>query len=350
MKRSLIFLTVFVVAFALVTAGCGSQSAAPEKSTEAVGATEKPTTAAEPIIIKFAHQNSPQDNVNKAAEMIKEGVEARTNGAVKIEIFPSGQVGDNKEALEQARLGGNIMGQFGCTTLEEYMPDYGIFLYPFMFENWEQATKLTNSDLVKGWEKKLQSEQNIVVLGYANFGVRNMYSVKKPIYSPEDTKGMGIRVQPTKMYNEMIKGLGANPQSIPWMELYSALAQNVVDAAEAPVTSMLDQKHNEVVKYLTLTGHVVDVCNFCIGNDIYNKLNEEQKSILSEETLKAADWYSNETATVSEALFDEVEASGVTVIRDVDKAPFREATKDVYKVFPEWSEGLYDQVRAIIEG
>lgn len=304
--------------------------------------------AADPIVIKFAHQNSPQDNIQKAAEMIKENVEARTNGGVEIDIFPSGQIGDNKSALEQARFGGNIMGQFGCTTLEEYLPDYGIFLYPFIFTDWAQATKLTSSDLVKGWEQQLMDQENIRVLAYANFGVRNMYSVKTPIYSPDDIKGMGMRVQSTKMYNEMVKALGGTPQSIPWMELYSALAQNVIDAAEAPITSMLDQKHNEVVKYLTLTGHVVDVCNFCISNELFNSLSEEQQAILLEETSAAADWYSAETLKVSEDLIKQVEDSGVTVIRDFDIVPFQEATKDIHLQFPEWSEGLYDQVKAII--
>ena len=304
---------------------------------------------AEPIVIKFGHMNSPEDKVHKAAEMIKAGLAERTNGAVVIEIFPSGQLGENKEVLEQARLGSNIMGQFGLGHLEEYVHDYSIFLHPFMFNNWQEALKVTNSALVKGWEQELSNDYNIVVLGYANFGVRNLYTISKPVRSVADMKGMSIRVQPVKMYTEMIKAMGASPQTLPWMEVYSALAQGVVDGAEAPPSSMLDQKHNEVVKYLSITEHMLDVTPFCTSVEVFDSLSHEQQKILIEETEKATEWMTNAVLENTAKLINDIEASGVTVIRDVDKASFQNAMKNVWEAFPEWSDGLFEQVKKIAQ-
>ncbi len=324
--------------FALVTAGCACLFLA-----FAVQA-----MAAKPISIRFAHMNSPQDKVHKAAEMIKAGVEERTSGQVRITIFPSGQLGENKDVLEQARLGSNLMGQFGPGHLGEYVPNFSFFLHPFMFANWDEARKLTESDLVKGWEKQLRDEFGIVVLGYGNFGVRDFYTLNKPIRTPADTKGLAIRVQAVKMYTEMIAAIGASAQTLPWMEVYSALSQRVIDGAEAPPSSMLDQKHNELVKYMSVTEHMLDVVPFCTSTKVFDSLSPEQQTILLEETAKALEWMSAEVTRSNDELVDAIEASGVTVIRDVDREAFREATKNIQKAFPEWSEGLYEQALEII--
>jgi tripartite ATP-independent transporter DctP family solute receptor len=260
-----------------------------------------------PFVIKFGHMNSIEDNVHKAGLMIKENVENKTNGAFKIEIFPSGQLGENKEVLEQARLGGNIMGQVGLGNIEEYIPNFGIFLGPFLFNNWEEAVKLINSDLVREWERELEEKAGIIILAYANFGVRDLYTVNKPVRKPEDTKGLKIRVQPVKMYTEMIKSMGATPTPMPWPEVYSALAQKVIDGAEAPPRSMLDQRHYELVKYFNLTDHMLDVTVFATSVQVYNRLKPEYQEILKSETLKAADWMTNENMESHEECIKEIE-------------------------------------------
>ncbi len=353
-KRGMAALMATVLAGSML-AGCGSTAAtetAPADTSSSSAATEAAPEAApeavDPVVIKFAHMNSDADAVHLAAEQIKANVEERTGGAVQIEIYPSGQLGENKEVLEQARLGSNIMGQFGVGHLEEYVPDYGIFLHPFMFNSWDEAKKVTESDLVAGWEAELEAEHDIVVLGYANFGVRDFYTINKPIEKPEDLAGMSIRVQPVKMYTEMIGALGAAPQTISWMEVYSALTQGVVDGAEAPPSSMLDQKHNEVAKYFSVTEHMMDVVPFCIGMDTYNELTAEQQAILKEETVAATAWMSEEVMANAEAQIQQIEDSGVTVIRDIDKKPFQEATANISEAFPEWSDGLYETIMAVI--
>jgi tripartite ATP-independent transporter DctP family solute receptor len=311
-------------------------------------ASDDTAASGEVVTIKFAHMNSPEDNVQKAAEKIKEGVESRTNGQVVIELYPSGQLGENKEVLEQARLGDNTMGQFGVGHLEEYVHNYSIFLYPFLFDDWSQAQTLVSSDLVKGWEEELETQHGIVVLGYANFGVRDLYTIDKPVRTPADCKGLKIRVQSVKMYTEMITAIGAAPTTLPWMEVYSALTQKVVDGAEAPPRSILDQKHNEAVKYLSMTDHMMDVVPFAIGAQTFNALTEEQQQILMEETQAACDWMTQANEEGRDAAIEEIEASGVEIIRDVDVDAFREATKEIYQAFPEWTEGLYNDVLEII--
>lgn len=341
-----------IFAFIMIIGTCLNACAQNDESTKMPGTaseTVSATAASENVItIKLAHMNSTSDAVHKAAEKIKAGVEKRTGNQVMIELYPSGQLGENKEVLEQALLGSNLMGQCSVGLLEEYVPNYSIFLHPFLFNSWEEAQKVINSDLVKGWEDDLKDNHNIVVLGYGNFGVRDFYTVNTPVRTPEDMRGLLIRVQPIQMYTEMITALGASPQTLPWMEVYSALTQKVVDGAEAPPSSIVDQKHYEVVKYLSVTEHMLDVTTFCTSRQLFESLTKEQQQILLEETASALEWMSQEVMANNDKLLDEIEATGVEVIRDVDKPAFQEATKNISEAFPEWSDGLYEEVLSII--
>ncbi|EHA16367.1 TRAP transporter substrate-binding protein [Halomonas sp. HAL1] len=301
-------------------------------------------------VVRFAHMNSPEHFVHIAAEEMAETVDMRTNGEVKIELFPSGQLGENGSVTEQMSFGADLMGQVGIGMLADYAPDYSIVLYPFLYPDFESAKRLLASDLIKNLEATV-AENNIKVMCYAHFGVRDLYTRNVEVHSPSDSEGLSIRVQPVTIYTELVRlvfGGAATP--MPWPDVYSALAQGVIDAAEAPPSAMIDQKHYENTQFFIQTNHMTDIVPVTVSASWYNNLSEANQAIFQEESSAACDRMSEASIASYEAGIEKLAAEGMTIISDIDRAAFAERAAGIAEAFPEWSPGLYDQAKSIVEG
>lgn len=308
------------------------------------------TSASAETVVRFAHMNSPDHFVHTAAEAMAAKVAERTNGEVKIELFPSGQLGENGAVVEQMSFGADMMGQVGIGMLADYVPDYSIVLYPFLYPDFDGAKRLLASDLISGMEEKV-AENNIRVLCYAHFGVRDLYTRNVPVRSPEDSRGLSIRVQPVTIYTEMVRLVfegAATP--MPWPDVYSALAQGVIDAAEAPPSAMIDQKHYESAKFLSQTNHMTDIVPVAISASWFNALSQEHQDIFAEEANTACEAMSEASIASYEEGIETLAKNGMTIISDVDREAFAARAGQIAQAFPEWSEGLYDRAKAIVDG
>lgn len=307
-------------------------------------------SAAAQTTVRFAHMNSPGHFVNTAGEAMAKAIAERTGGAVKVQMFPSGQLGENAQVTEQISLGGALIGQVGVGTIANYVPDYSILVYPFIYPDFETAKRFLKSDLVKDLEAKAE-KNNIKVLCYLHFGVRDLYARNKPVRTPADSAGLKIRVQPVTIYTEMVKTvMGGAPTPMPWPEVYSALAQGVIDAAEAPPSAIIDQKHYENAKYLSQTNHILDLSPLVMSAAAFKGLSPDHQKVVSEEAQKACDAMSAASVASYEKGIADLKAKGMTVIADVDKAAFADRAADIAKAFPTWSPNLYQRVRASITG
>ncbi len=299
--------------------------------------------------IRYAHMNSPSHFVNTAGQTMADKINERTGGEVNVEMFPSGQLGENSQITEQITLGGNMIGQVGVGTIANYVPDFSVIVYPFMYPNFEAAKKFLASDLVGELETKAE-ESNVKVLCYFAFGIRDLYTRDTEVHTPEDMKGLKMRVQPVTVYTEMVKQVfDAAPTPMPWPEVYSALAQGVIDAAEAPPAAILDQKHQEHAKYLIQTNHILDISPVVISASLFNSLSEENQAIVQEEADAACASMSETALQGYEAGIQTLRDSGMTVISDIDKSKFSARAGGIADAFPEWSDGLYQRARAIID-
>lgn len=299
--------------------------------------------------IRYAHMNSPSHFVNTAGQAMADKIKERTGGEVNVEMFPSGQLGENSQITEQITLGGNMIGQVGVGTIANYVPDFSVIVYPFMYPNYDGAKKFLDSDLVGELEAKAE-ENNVKVLCYFAFGIRDLYTRDTEVHSPEDMSGLKMRVQPVTVYTEMVKQVfDAAPTPMPWPEVYSALAQGVIDAAEAPPAAILDQKHQEHAKYLIQTNHILDISPVVISASLFNGLSEEHQTAVQEEADAACASMSETALQGYEAGIQTLRDSGMTVIGDIDKSKFSARAGGIADAFPEWSDGLYQRARAIID-
>jgi TRAP-type transport system periplasmic protein len=157
-----------------------------------------------------------------------------------------------------------------------------------------------------------------------------------------------VRVPPNQMWLETFKAMGARPTTVQWSEVYSALQQGVVAAAEAPLGSLYGSKLFEVKKTLSLTSHFIAWVNFVASESFFQSLPPDLQAILLEEGQKAGDEMTRLTLEKQEQYLAQFKEAGMTIVEDVDLAAFQKQTESVYSAFPNWTPGLHEQIQAII--
>ena len=299
--------------------------------------------------IRYAHMNSPSHFVNVESQTMADTIRERTGGEVDIDMFPSGQLGENSQITEQISLGGDMIGQVGVGTLANYVPDFSVIVFPFLYPDYAAAQRLLASDLVKDLEAQAEEKANAKVLCYFAFGIRDLYTRDTEVREPQDMKGLKMRVQPVTVYTEMVKQVfEAAPTPMPWPEVYSALAQGVIDAAEAPPAAILDQKHHEHAKYLIQTNHILDISPVVISASLFNSLSEENRTIVQEEADAACERMSTAALDGYSAGIEELSSLGMTIISDIDQSAFSDRAAGIADAFPEWSDDLYARAKAAV--
>ena len=303
---------------------------------------------AQQIKIRFAHSLSTTEPAHVAAEYFAKNVAERTNGRVQIQVFPGEQLGSGKDVNEMIRQGANVMNITDPGYLSDFVPDVGVLNGPYLIKTPQEYEKLLASNWFKDVEKKLEAAGFKLIMANGYFGQRELIA-DKPVRRPEDMAGMTVRVPPNPMWIETFKAMGARPTTVQWSEVYSALQQNVVEAAEAPLGSLWGSKLHETRKVISLTGHFTAFVMWPMNAAYFNKLPKDVQDILLEEGKKAGDYMTQLTLEQKQVYIDRFKQAGVTVIDDVDVPAFQKATASVYKAFPKWTPGLHDTVMAILQ-
>lgn len=297
-------------------------------------------------VLKVAYENHPDSVLDREVKYWAELLEKRSNGRVKIERYPSSQLGTKQEVLEQAQLGANVAIIADAGFLGEYVPDFTILSGPY-FADWDKLFKLLKTDWFKGLEAKL-ADKGLEGLAYNwMYGSRSLVA-NKPVNTPKDMEGLKIRVPGSKIQIEAFKAMGATPTPMPLGEVYPALTQKVIDGAENPLNVLYEQKLYEPTKNLSLLEYLNMNIAWMAGKAYLDTLPADVKQLLKE-TCEEAGLYSHKLVPEEDAkLIKKMEQEGVKIIK-VDKAPFREASKATYTKFPEWTPGLYENVQKLLE-
>lgn len=364
MKKKLIALTLSLTMAALTIVGCGSantdsagtNTAAEETQDEAqdTGAEQEQTPAAETasaeVVIQFGHDNNEGDPVQEAAKFWAERLSEVSGGTMKLEVFPSGQLGSKSDLIDQILAGDSVVciGN-GPFLADRGAQDLGIMQAPYLFETWEQLDALVASDW---WGEQMTQLENAglkVIADNWRYGVRHTITTK-PVTSVTDLKGMKIRTQSSTVHVKGFEVLGAAPTPMALSEVYTSLSQGTIDGLENPLSVIYSGKFHEVAKNLMLDGHIRDLSQIVISNDFFNTLTEEQQGWLLE-TAKEAGLHQNELAEAAdEECLQKLQDEGVTVT-EIDFDEFRAAAEPFYEdttLTSLWSDGLVERVKEII--
>jgi TRAP-type transport system periplasmic protein len=213
-----------------------------------------PSGNAEPVTLTFAHAATTTHPAHLAAMQFAKRVEERSNGEIKIEIFPASQLGSETEVMGKVRLGVIDMEASSLNYLIKYEKAFAVVVMPYQFDSYEHAHRVLDGPAM-AWLAPLAEKQGFVILSNWEWGFRNLTNNKRPINKPEDVRGLKIRVPPVAELEAGMQALGAEVSKIGFKELYLALSQGLVDGQENPLNVIYYNKLYEVQKHLALTRH-----------------------------------------------------------------------------------------------
>lgn len=291
-------------------------------------------TASAATTLKLAHAAPESDLQQDMSLFFKKEIEKRTDGEVKVNIFPQGQLGNDKQMIDGTRSGIVDISMVGLNNWSGLLPESAAFTLPFMFPSREAAYSALDGGIGQGVLKDME-QFGIKGLGYPENGYRNMTNNRNPIRTPADVEGLRMRVNNSKALNDMFAGLKANPQQIPVAELYTALETGVVDAQDHPIGVTLSFKFYEVQKYLSMTQHAYSPLVLTMNLKKFNKLTAEQQQIVTDVAKEAVDMQRELSIKKEDAMIAELESHGMKVNRDVDGAAFQKLVKPVWNSFIE---------------
>jgi TRAP-type transport system periplasmic protein len=327
MKRVLSLLFVLCL---MILGACSQQSTNNENNEEPKDSDVKTSEK----LMKLAVVTSEDRSLTKGLVKFGELVESKTNGSIKVEVFPNGQLGGDREVFESLQFG-SIQGTTMSTgPIAQFVPKFNVFDLPFLFPNSEVAYGVLDGKIGTDLLAELES-QNVIGLNYWENGFRHLTNGVKEVKTPDDVKGLKIRTLENDLHMDIWSELGANPTPMAFTELFAGLQQGVVDGQENPVGNVTANKFYEVQKYLSKTGHVYNASPFLISKDFWNTLSDEEKKAVQEAADEARDYQRELNQKEDEDGYKFLTENGMTVtdISDEEKEAFLEKVKPVYEKY-----------------
>ncbi|MBC8400368.1 MAG: TRAP transporter substrate-binding protein [Candidatus Marinimicrobia bacterium] len=294
-------------------------------------------------ILKLAHVLDVSHPVHKGMIYMAERLAVKSNGTMRVDIYPSGQLGAERELIELLQIGSLAITKVSASPMESFVPEMKIFSIPYVFRSEDHLWKVLEGEIGK---RILLAGQDYFLRGlcYYDAGSRSFYTKDIPIESPAELQGLKIRVQKSQTSVKMIKSLGGAATPISWGELYTALQQGVVDGAENNPPSFYLSKHYEVCKYYSLDEHTSVPDILLISTHVWENLDSHQQVWLQEAVDESVVhqrqlWQESTTNALAE-----VQKAGVQVIRP-DKKPFRDAVRSMHESYQGMS--VYDLIQEI---
>jgi tripartite ATP-independent transporter DctP family solute receptor len=309
-----ILLLVLLICFSLTVSGCRRDSRV--------------------TVIKLGHGLDPAHPVHQAMEFMARYLEEHSAGRLQMDIYPSEQLGSERECLELLQIGSLGMTKVSCSVLEGFVPAMSVLSLPYLFRDDEHRYRVLEGEI--GRRLLLEGERFwLRGLCYYDAGSRSFYTKDRPVLSPDDLKGLKVRTQESPTSIRMVQALGGSPTPIAWGELYSALQQGVVDGAENNPPSFYLSRHYEVCRHYSLDEHTAVPDALLISTHLWKDLSPEFRQLVQEAALESAQVQKKLWREATERALSEVRKAGVRIYHP-DKSPFMERVGRLY-------EGYRDQ-------
>ena len=300
----------------------------------AVGALGTTTAQAQSTkTLKFGHM-LPTDQVHhKAIALFGEELGKLSKNTIKLDIFPSSQMGSIPEMLQSVQAGSLSMTMAVPAWYSSFMKPLDAFTLPYLVGNEEKLRPALEGPL-GAQINKFAEPAGFKVLGYLLLGARSIVNKQRAINKPEDCKGLKLRVINSPVYLATFRALGANPVAMDPSELYLALQQGVVDGFEYPLPDLVAQRMYEVSKFLSLDRHTTDFFIVSTSVKSWNGFSAQEQGWITQAMRTAADWQWNEQPQqIAQALVKLKTLMTVNEISPENKKLFVDATKPVYAQF-----------------
>jgi tripartite ATP-independent transporter DctP family solute receptor len=276
-----------------------------------------------------------------AVENMGKKLEAATNGRISVQMFPSMQLGGEKEAIEQAQIGAIALARVSVGALGPVIDDLNVLNLPFLFRNTAHMQKVIDGPIGQELLDKVTNNPRagLVAICWMDAGARSVYDTKRPIKSVADLKGLKVRVMGNPMFVDMMNALGGNGVAMGYDQVFSALQTGVVDGAENNPPSFVFDNHYQVAKYYTLTEHLIVPEILVMSRKTWDQLSKDDQALIMKVGREAqleerALWTKYENDAM-----DKAKAAGIQITQISDKTPFQDAVKPVWNKYgPKYAE------------
>ena len=281
--------------------------------------------------IKIGHGLDQSHPVHKAMMYMAEVAAEKSGGKIQITVYPSQQLGTERECLELLQIGSLGMTKVSSSVLEGFVPDFKVFSLPYIFRNEKHKFDFFESELGKSL---LTSTEKFWLRGlcYYDAGSRSFYTKSKPILTPDDLRGLKIRTQESPTSVKLVNTLGGSATPISWGELYTALQQGVVDGAENNPPSFYTSKHFEVCKYYSLDEHTAVPDVLLISTVVWNDLTVQEKQWVQEAADESYEYEKELWREATIEALEKVQEAGVEIFYP-DKLLFEEKVQPLIEEF-----------------
>jgi len=318
------YLALYLLSFVLIMGACSQDS---QEGNSAGDSTEQKLMR---LAVVTPEERSLTQGLYKFAEL----VEAETGGSIKVEVYPNGQLGGDREVLEGLQLG-SIQGTTVSTgPVAQFAPRFTVFDLPFLFPNEEIAYEILDGEI--GIELLADlPEQGIIGLNYWENGFRHLTNNLREVATVEDIKGLNIRTLENDLHIDFWREIGANPTPMAFTELFTGLQQGVVDGQENPVGNVTTTNFYEVQDYITKTNHIYNASLFMISEQFWNTLTDEEKEIITKAADEARDHQRSLNQQESIDAFEFLDEEGMTIteLSSEEAEKLFEKVKPVYEKY-----------------
>lgn len=302
----------------------------------------------DPIVFKLAMVDNETTNFYKGAMKIAEEVSLATDGKIQIEVVPGGTLGGERDTVELAMNGDLDIATAANSVLTNWIPEMSILDQAYLWTNADQAHAAVDGKVGELINAKAQ-ELGIHVIGYMESGFRSTFSTT-PIDTPADFKGVKIRTMQNEYHMAAFESFGAMPTPMSFNEVFTALQQGSINAAENAVSSCLTNGYYEVTKHVTFTEHAFVYILLCMSDDAWNKIPAELQEPFLEGVKKGYQAQREYLAQANEESIEELKKLGVT-FHEIDIAQLQTLYKNIaaskgFSFDPEWEAACQEAIAA----
>jgi C4-dicarboxylate-binding protein DctP len=298
--------------------------------------------------LKFAHVVRPTTPKGAAAERFKKLIEERSNGRIKVTVYPDSQMGNDQEINEQILAGTLDMNAPFLATITSFADEFELFDLPYLFNSSDEAYAALDGEVGAKLNSYLE-EKGLINLGYLTGGFKEFTNSVRPVKSVKDLDGLKIRVSQSPLLVSQYRAINAGGISVPFSELYSALQTKTVDGQENPYANIASKKFYEVQKYMTISDHGFMGYAFMIGKKKFDSMPEDLQQLTRDVAREVMKWEWDEAAKKDSEYLQQIKDAGMVIDKfdDKDKAEFKKATHIAYDEFAKKPDGqeLLDLVK-----
>jgi tripartite ATP-independent transporter DctP family solute receptor len=308
-----------------------------------------PASAQTKAVFKASDVQPPGYPTVAATESFGKKLEAATNGRLSVRMYPSMQLGGEKETIEQTQIGAIQLLRVSAGALGPIVDEINVVNMPFLFRNTAHAEKMMDGPLGQELLDKITASANagLVALCWMSAGARNLYNIKRPIKSIEDVKGLKFRVIGNPIFIDMMNALGGNGVAMGYDQVFSALQTGVIDGAENNLPSYVFSNHYTAARYLSLTEHLIIPEVLVFSKKTWAALSADDQAVIKklarEAQLEERDlWNKYERQAM-----DKAKAAGCQITEIADKKPFQNAVKPVWDKYGPKYQDMINRIQAI---